>query len=158
MLGTRLGTLRENVELRLQKPKDEDDNSNVNVPVNTEVLNGIDVLLQKNSSSLQSLLQEREKLKEIEQVLKETFNSNRIGKSGKENKPANENISRSQPTSQHNNKISVAQNSIIEELRSSIKFLKTPIGPSRHGTKSIILTPRSMSFSIQKQIEDLLEI
>lgn len=45
---------------------------------------------------------------------------------------------------------------IIEEMRSSIKFLKTP-RVSRAPRSSVLLTPHSMSFCIKSQYEQLLE-
>lgn len=55
------------------------------------------------------------------------------------------------------NQEAVPSKQIIRELRSTIKFLKTPRRSSRRSRSSTILTPHSMSFSIKSQLEKLLE-
>lgn len=51
----------------------------------------------------------------------------------------------------------VPSKQIIRELRSTIKFLKTPRRSTRRSRASTILTPHSMSFSIKSQLEKLME-
>lgn len=50
----------------------------------------------------------------------------------------------------------VLSQQVIHELRSTLKFLKTPRS-SRCARQPIMLTPHSMSFSIKNQLEKLLE-
>lgn len=53
---------------------------------------------------------------------------------------------------------SVSSKQIIHELRSTLTFLKTPRSRcSRRPRQSIMLTPHSMSFCVQSQLEELLQ-
>lgn len=125
-----------------------------------KMLNNIEVLLKKNADSFEVLQQERQQLLKMERMLKEKLQCDLEAESTKENEAPNENTPSKlflvpREPDKLGNKTN-GQNSIIEEMRSSIKFLKTP-RPNRMSRKSIILTPHSMSFCIQKQFEDLLE-
>lgn len=55
------------------------------------------------------------------------------------------------------NQAAMPSKQIIRELRSTIKFLKTPRRSTRRSRSSTILTPHSMSFSIKSQLEKLME-
>lgn len=137
-------------------------------PKNTDkslekVLKNINLLLENNSKAHDSLVEERDQLKKMEQLLREKLSlddKQKSDESCKENEPPSENTSPMLCVNNKSDKLddqsTVPQNQIINEMRSAIKFLKTP-RPSRMSRKSIILTPHSMSFCIQKQFEDLLE-
>ncbi|XP_065212413.1 uncharacterized protein LOC135840027 [Planococcus citri] len=199
MLGTRLSILHDNIELGREDIQPPQENIEVK-PVPdlkpyietrsrkaqedsesfTQVLKNIEILLEKNSETLKTLLQEREQLEKIEQMLRNKINSSKDeSETCKENQPPNENTPTKfkQKSNQGNNRSNentptklfsthegnknndgfvAPHNPAIDTMRSSIKFLKTP-RPSRQTRKSIMLTPHSFSFSIHKQFESLKE-
>lgn len=200
MLGTRLSILHDNVELGhedVQPPQEIKElkptyeakpiietrmtrASRQDTESFSQVLSNIEILLERNSLTLKTLLQEREELEKIEQMLKDKINSAKDeSETCKENQPPNEdtptkfkavsnkgNNQYDQNTpaklfsiregNRNEDEFVAPQNPAIDTMRSCIKFLKTP-RPSRQARKSIMLTPHSFSFSIHKQFESLKE-
>lgn len=122
---------------------------------NTEVVNSCCKQVEELQHRISTLNKENEDIESMKKLLIKKFNLTSLEKETLPDrcepvelviKPVVHNLDQRSP-------VSSSSRQVLQELRSNIKFLKTP----QISRKSTILTPHSMSFCIKSQFEQLLE-